>query len=165
MNATTMWSAERYVHITAMISTETLLTNPQHSAVNYQASQVYGLHMQGPKEKIRCKALHTKFGHPRQRRVSSQGGLYSMRGKDGSGDKPKPKPQPIDPGKKPYGDEMIRRTLIFRRPRPIDVCIDVGCFEDEVDSDLRQWKRVLPSACCSIMELSVYCPRYCEVPL
>ncbi|PMD58709.1 uncharacterized protein K444DRAFT_630402 [Hyaloscypha bicolor E] len=70
----------------------------KHSAVNYQASQVYGLHMQGPKEKIRCKALHTKFGHPRQRRVSSQGGLYSMRGKDGSGDKPKPKPQPIDPG-------------------------------------------------------------------
>lgn len=88
-----------------------------------------------------------------------------MRGKDGSGDKPKPKPQPIDPGKKPYADEMIRRTLIFRRPRPIDVCIDVGCFEDEVDSDLRQWKRVLPSACCSIMELSVYCQRYCEVPL
>jgi hypothetical protein len=87
-----------------------------------------------------------------------------MRGKGGPGDKPKPKPQPIDPGKKPYGDEMIRLTLIFRRPRSIDVCIVVGCFEDGVDPDLRQWKWVLPSAYCSIMELSV-CQHYCEVPL
>ena len=164
MNATTMWSAERYVHTTVMISTETFLTNPQHSVVNYQASQVYGLYMQGPKKKIRCKALHTKFGHPRQRRVSPQSGLHSMRGKGGPGDEPKPKPQPIDPGKKPYGDEMIRRTLIFCRPRSINVCIDVGCFEDGLDPDLRQLKWVLPSAHCSIMELNV-CQRYCEVPL
>jgi len=165
MNATTMWFVERYVHTTVMISTETFLTKPQHFAVNYQASQVYGLYMQGSKGKIRCKALHTKFGHPRQRRVAPQGGLHSMRGKGGSGDKPKPKPQPIDPGKKPYGDEMIRRTLIFRRPRSIDVCVDVGCLDDRVDPDLRQWRWVLPSAYCSIMELSIYCQRYGEVPL
>jgi hypothetical protein len=64
-----------------------------------RATRVNDQYFQNLVKTERRKAVQDKARYCRQG-FPSQGGLYSRRGKGGSGDKPKPRPQPIDPGKK-----------------------------------------------------------------
>jgi hypothetical protein len=119
--------------------------------------------MQGPNGKSRRKRLYSKFGHFRDRRVSCHCSLYLTSGKGATGDKPKPKPQPVDPGKKPYRDDIY--TSKTNRPQAkVGKClVDIGSFEPGVDADLRRWKWMSLSAYCSVMEVGIYFQRYYEV--